>query len=265
MSAFDTISHFRLDGRVALVTGASRGLGLAIAESLAGAGADLVITGRHEDTLHDVAQSIREKTQRKVLSVVMDVGQIDDSRRTVDLAMQTFGKIDVLVNNAGVNQRLPALEYSEEAWDAVTDVNLKGAFFLAQACGQVMVPRRQGKIINILSLTTAWGLPTVVAYTAAKTGLAGLTRMLAVEWGAHNIQVNGIAPGFFRTELTKPVQQDIRNDWILHRTPLGRWGEPEELTGATIFLASAASDYVTGHVLWVDGGMTVGSDWRTGL
>jgi gluconate 5-dehydrogenase len=127
-----------------------------------------------------------------------------------------------------------------------------------------MIPQRRGKIINILSLTTAWGLPAVVAYTAAKTGLLGLTRMLAVEWGEHNIQVNGLAPGFFRTDLTKPVQNDVRSDWILHRTPLGRWGEPEELTGAALFLASSASNFVTGQMLYVDGGMTAGSDWRTG-
>jgi NAD(P)-dependent dehydrogenase (short-subunit alcohol dehydrogenase family) len=179
--------------------------------------------------------------------------------------VKNFGRVDVLVNNAGINQRMAALEYTEEAWDAVMDVNAKGAFFMAQACGKVMVAQRSGKIINILSITTAWGLPTVVAYTAAKAGLMQLTRLLAVEWGAHNVQVNGIAPGFFRTEMTQPVQDDARSDWILHRTPLGRWGEPEELTGAVLFLASPAADFVTGHVLWVDGGMTAGSDWRSGL
>jgi NAD(P)-dependent dehydrogenase (short-subunit alcohol dehydrogenase family) len=160
---------------------------------------------------------------------------------------------------------MPAVEYTEDAWDAVMNVNSRGAFFMTQACGKIMIEQRRGKIINILSLTTAWGLPTTAAYTASKAALMQLTRLLAVEWAQHNVHVNGIAPGFFRTELTQPVQSDARSDWILHRTPLGRWGEPEEIAGAAVFLASPASDFVTGHVLWVDGGITAGSDWRTGL
>jgi NAD(P)-dependent dehydrogenase (short-subunit alcohol dehydrogenase family) len=265
MAAYDTIHHFRLDGKVSLVTGASRGLGRAIAEALAGAGSDLVVTGRQPETLRPVAEAIAGRTGRRVLPVTMDLARRPDRERAVAAAVGEFGRLDVLVNNAGINQRLPAIDYTEEAWDAVMDVNVKGAFFLAQACGREMLPRRQGKIINILSLTAAWGLPTVVAYTAAKAGLMQLTRLLAVEWGAYNIQVNGLAPGFFRTEMTAPVQADARSDWIVHRTPLGRWGEPDELTGAALFLASSASDFVTGHVLWVDGGMTAGSDWRSGL
>jgi NAD(P)-dependent dehydrogenase (short-subunit alcohol dehydrogenase family) len=265
MAAYDIINKFQLDGKVSIVTGASRGLGRAMAEALAGAGSDVVLTGRQMETLLPVAVEIRKKTERRTLPIEMDIGQLPDIQRAVEEVVKNFGRVDVLVNNAGINQRMAALEYTEEAWDAVMDVNAKGAFFMAQACGKVMVAQRSGKIINILSITTAWGLPTVVAYTAAKAGLMQLTRLLAVEWGAHNVQVNGIAPGFFRTEMTQPVQDDARSDWILHRTPLGRWGEPEELTGAVLFLASPAADFVTGHVLWVDGGMTAGSDWRSGL
>jgi len=264
MAAWSTIESFRLDGQVSLVTGASRGMGKAIAEALAGAGSDLVITGRHMDTLTPVAEGIREKTGRRVVPIEMDMGVMPSIAATVDNALKEFGRLDVLVNNAAINTRMPAVEYTEEAWDAVMAANSKGAFFMAQACGKAMIERKQGKIINILSLTVAWGLPTVVAYTAAKAGLMQLTRLLAVEWGVHNIKVNGVAPGFIRTELTEPVQRDARSRWILNRTPLGRWGEPEEITGAVLFLASGASDFVTGQVLFVDGGITAGSDWRTG-
>ncbi|MFN4259885.1 MAG: glucose 1-dehydrogenase [Gemmataceae bacterium] len=265
MAAYDTVRCFRLDGQVALVTGSSRGLGRAMAEALAGAGADVVITGRHLDTLKPVADAIQTYTGQRVLPLSLDMADLAAVRQAPATIQQELGRLDILINNAGLNQRMPAAEYTEEAWDTVLNVNLKGAFFLSQACGQIMKELRRGKIINILSLTTAWGLPTTIAYTAAKTGLLGLTRLLAVEWANCNIQVNGIAPGFFRTELTAGVQNDQRSDWIIHRTPLGRWGEPEELAGAALYLASRASDFVTGQVLWVDGGMTAGSDWRSGL
>ncbi|MGE3809441.1 MAG: SDR family NAD(P)-dependent oxidoreductase, partial [Gemmataceae bacterium] len=232
--------------------------------ALAGAGSDVVLTGREQDTLEAVAQDIRQQTGRRAECVVMDLACLPDIERTAKTAIEKLGRIDVLVNNAGLNQRLEALEYTEEVWDKVIDVNLKGAFFMAQACGKQMAKQKSGKIINILSLTVAWGLPTVIAYSAAKAGLQQLTRLLAVEWAEHNIRVNGIAPGFFRTDLTRSVQEDQRSDWILNRTPLGRWGNVEELAGAAIYLASPASDFVTGQVVWVDGGMTAGSDWRTG-
>lgn len=265
MAAYDMIQRFRLDGKVSLVTGGSRGLGRAMAEALAGAGSDVVITGRDQSTLDPVAEEIRRHTGRRVLALQMDISDIASLPAKVARIVEEFGRIDVLVNNAGINIRQPALDYTEEAWDAVTGVNVKGTFFLTQEVGKVMMKQRRGKIINILSLTVAWGLPTVVAYTAAKAGLMGLTRLLAVEWAEYNIQVNAIAPGFFRTEMTRPVREDQRNEWILHRVPMRRWGEPEELTGACIFLASPASDYITGQIFWVDGGITAGSDWRTGL
>ncbi len=261
-SAVGMINTFRLDDKVSIVTGASRGIGLAMAEGLAGAGSDLVIVGRNIETLNPVAERIANESGRQVLPIQTDIGNMDEIEPLVKQAMDRFGKINVLVNNAGINARNPAEAYTEADWDAVTDVNIKGTFFLTQACGKVMIEQKGGKIINTLSLTSAVGLPTVIAYTAAKGGLMQLTKLLAVEWAVHNIQVNGIAPGFIRTELTKPLQEDSRNQWVLNRTPAYRWGEPEDLAGLTIYLASAASDFVTGQVIFVDGGYMAGSDWR---
>lgn len=261
-SAMRAIDKFRLDGKVSIVTGASRGIGLAMAEALAGAGCELVIVGRKIETLEPVAERIASESGRQVLPIQADIGELDAMDGIVHQTMERLGRIDILVNNAGINARRPAEEYTEADWDAVTNVNLKGTFFLTQACGKVMIQQQGGKIINTLSLTSAIGLPTVVAYTAAKGGLTQLTKLLAVEWAPHNIQVNGIAPGFIRTELTAPVRADSRNQWALNRTPAYRWGEPEDLAGATIFLASEASNFITGQVLFVDGGFMAGSDWR---
>lgn len=262
--AGEILQQFRLDGRVAVVTGGSRGLGKAFAEGLAGAGADVVITGREMKTLQPVAEEIASATGRRIHPIQMDVANLDDIRRSVDEVKAELGRLDILVNNAGINVREPALDFKEDDWDKVIDVNLKGTFFMCQACGRVMTEQGGGKIVTILSLTSRIGLPMVIPYTASKGGMMQLTKLLAVEWAEYNIQVNGIAPGFFKTELTKAVQQDQRNDWILNRTPAGRWGEPEELVGAMVFLCSPASDFITGQVLFVDGGFTTGSDWRKG-
>lgn len=262
--ATSILQQFRLEGKVAIVTGASRGLGLAFAEGLAGAGADLCITGRDMETLKPAAESTASATGRRVHPVQMDVGNMEDLRRTVDEVMEQLGRIDILVNNAGINIREPSLDFKEEDWDKVTDVNLKGAFFMSQACARVMKDQGGGKIVTILSLTSFMGLPTVVAYTASKGGMMQLTKMMAVEWAEYNIQANAIAPGFFKTDLTKAVQEDQRNNWVLNRTPANRWGEPEDLVGAMVFLCSPASDFITGQVLYVDGGFTAGSDWRKG-
>ena len=261
-SATDTIQLFRLDGKVSLVTGASRGIGRAMAGGLAGAGSALAIVGRKMETLEPVAQQIADDTGSTVLPIQADVGNLAEIDAMVSQTVETLGRLDVLVNNAGVNRRNLALEFTESDWDFVTDINLKGAFFLAKACGNVMQQQKSGKIINTLSLTSAIGLPTSVAYTAAKGGLLQLTKLLAVEWAEHNIQVNGIAPGFIKTEMTAPAREDNRNEWILNRTPAYRWGEPEDLAGLTIFFASKASDFVTGQMVFVDGGFMAGSDWR---
>lgn len=260
----DTIKQFSLHGKVAIVTGASRGLGEAMAFALAGAGADLAIFGREQNTIDDAATRIKAATGRKIMPIVADVGSVKELEAGVQNVVKEFGQIDILLNNAGINKRIPAMEISEEDWDAVIDVNLKGAFFMSRECAKVMAPRRQGKIITILSLTSFMGLPTVVPYSAAKGGMNQLTKLMAVEWAEHNIQVNGIAPGYFNTALTQPVREDHRNDWVLNRTPAGRWGDPIELGGALIFLSSNASNFVTGQILYVDGGFTSGSDWRKG-
>ncbi len=261
-SVANVIQQFRLDGTVSLVSGASRGIGSAMAAGLSGAGSKCVIAGRKLDTVTAVAAQITDATGNAVLPIQADVSNLQEIGDLVDRTVQTFGTLDILVNNAGVNIRNPALTFSEEEWDFVTGINVKGAFFLAQACGNVMAQQGSGKIINTLSLTSAIGLPTSVAYTAAKGGLAQLTKLLAVEWAEHNIQVNGIAPGFICTEMTAPAREDSRNAWILNRTPAYRWGEPEDLVGLTIFFASSASDFVTGQMVFVDGGFMAGSDWR---
>ncbi|MDP6356221.1 MAG: glucose 1-dehydrogenase [Planctomycetota bacterium] len=262
-NAFGIIDGFRLDGKVSLVTGASRGLGLAIAEGLAGAGSDLVINGRVRETLEEVAASIGEKAGRKVMIADGDIADMDFVRGVVPRIVEEMGHIDVLVNNAGINIRGDSAEYPEEDWDTVTGINLKAAFFLSQECGKAMIERGEGgKVINILSLASSIGLPGIPAYAAAKGGLTMVTKTLAVEWAPNNIQVNGIGPGFFATSLTEPLRQDFRNNWILRRIPTRQWGKPMELAGAAIFLASPASNYVTGQVLYVDGGFLTGTDWR---
>ena len=261
-SAIRTIDKFRLDDKVSIVTGASRGIGLAMAEGLAGAGSNLLIVGRRLEPLQLIAGRIANESGHQVIPIQADVGNFDDIGRIVEQTMDQFGRIDVLVNNAGINVRRPAEEYTEADWDTVTDVNLKGTFFLTQACGKVMIQQNAGKIINNLSLASAIGLPTITAYAASKGGLMQITKLLAVEWARHNIQVNGIAPGFIRTALTEPMRTDSRNRWVLNRTPANRWGEPEDLVGLTIYLASEASNFVTGEVIFVDGGCMAGSDWR---
>ncbi|MBV9865345.1 MAG: glucose 1-dehydrogenase [Abitibacteriaceae bacterium] len=261
---YQTLNQFSLAGKVAIVTGASRGLGESFAQALAGAGADLVLLGREQKTLDEVSGRIHDQTGRKIFSIATDVGQVTEIEKVVPFIVHEMGRLDILVNNAGINFRVPALEISEEQWDQVIDVNLKGAFFLARECGKVMTQQRSGKIINILSLTSFLGLPTVVPYSAAKGGMNQLTKLLAVEWADHNVQVNAIAPGYFRTAMTQPVRDDQRNAWVLNRTPAGRWGEPTELCGALLFFASNASNFVTGQILYVDGGFTSGSDWRKG-
>lgn len=261
-STIRTIDKFRLDDKVSIVTGASRGIGLAMAEGLAGAGSNLLLVGRRLEPLQSVAERIANESGRNVIPIQADVGNFDDIGRIVEQTMDQFGRIDVLVNNAGINVRRPAEAYTEADWDTVTDVNLKGTFFLTQACGKVMIQQNAGKIINNLSLASAIGLPTITAYAASKGGLMQITKLLAVEWARHNIQVNGIAPGFIRTALTEPMRADSRNRWVLNRTPVNRWGEPADLVGLTIYLASEASNFVTGEVIFVDGGCMAGSDWR---
>lgn len=248
------LDEMSLTGKTAIVTGASRGLGKAMALGLAEAGADVVLVSRGMPELRAAAQEIG-RLGRSALPISADVSNLKDVGAMVERVVSEFGRIDILVNNAGTTVRMPSESFTEEAWDKVIDVNLKGAFFCAQAVGKVMINQSSGKIINIASLLSVIGVPTAVAYAASKGGISQLTKTLAVEWAKYNINVNAIGPGYFRTDLTKPLQEDKdRSAQILSRIPMRRWGDPDDLKGVVVFLASEASDYITGQTIYVDGG-----------
>ncbi|HZF15082.1 MAG TPA: 2-dehydro-3-deoxy-D-gluconate 5-dehydrogenase KduD [Steroidobacteraceae bacterium] len=248
----DKGSPFDLSGRVAAVTGANTGLGQAIALALAEAGADIATLGRTEpvETAARIAALGRASQHFAV-----DLGAHPDFEPLVRDVVVRFGAVDILVNNAGTIRRAEALDFQELDWDAVINVNLKSVFFLTQAVARTMIGRGRGKIINIASMLSFQGGIRVAAYTASKSAIAGLTRLLANEWAARGINVNAIAPGYMATENTAALRADtVRNREILGRIPAGRWGDPADLAGAAVFLASGASDYVHGAILPVDGG-----------
>jgi 2-deoxy-D-gluconate 3-dehydrogenase len=250
MSGADQL--FDLRGRVAAVTGANTGLGRAIAEALAAAGADIALVGR-SDPKESVAAI--EALGRRATWVNADLGNKPDYARIVGDTVDGLGGLHVLVNNAGIIRRADAIDFTEADWDAVLDVNLKSVFFLSQAAARHMIPNGGGKIINIASMLSFQGGIRVPAYTASKSGIAGLTRLLANEWASQGINVNAIAPGYFATNNTAALQADSkRNAEILARIPAGHWGDPAELGGAAVFLASRAATYVHGIILPVDGG-----------
>ncbi len=244
---------FDLSGKVALVTGGNTGLGAGMARALAAAGCDIVGVSRSDDS--DTAQQVKALGRRYVgvSADLSDIAPVDDIVRA---ALEACGRIDVLVNNAGVIRRADALTFSEDDWDAVMNVNLKSAFFLAQAVARHYVEREQrGKIINVASMLSFQGGIRVASYTSSKSGMLGLTRLLANEWAARGINVNAIAPGYMATANTAALRDDEqRNSEIVARIPAGRWGTPDDLAGPVVFLASPASDYVHGHTLAVDGG-----------
>ncbi len=245
---------FRLDGKVALVTGPGRGLGQGMAIGLAEAGAD--IAGLYRSTYKDTQAQV-QALGRRFLAVQCDLAEasVADLGAIVDRVVQDLGRLDILVNNAGIIRRTPALEFSEQDWDDVIQVNLKAAFFLAQAAARAMEQQGGGKIINVASLLSYFGGILVPAYTAAKSGLAGITRALSNEWASKNINVNAIAPGYMATDNTAPLQANPqRNAAIVARIPAGRWGEPADLKGIAVYLASPASDYMHGAIVPVDGG-----------
>ena len=247
------LDAFKLEGQVALVTGASTGLGAAIASALAEAGADVACHGNTHAP--DATSEAIMKLGRKALAVTGDLSDRATPQTLIEQTINHFSRLDILVNNAGTIRRSPATEYSEEDWAMVIEVNLSSVFRMAQLAGRHMIERGGGKILNIASLLSFQGGITVPAYAASKGGVAQLTKALANEWAAKNINVNAIAPGYMRTDNTRALQQDeTRNRQILERIPAGRWGEPADLAGAAVFLASSASDYVNGHVLVVDGG-----------
>jgi 2-deoxy-D-gluconate 3-dehydrogenase len=245
---------FDLDGRVAIITGASRGLGAAAATALAEAGARVALLGRHMESLR-LQQQALEKKGAEAFPIVCDMAEAGQIEHAVRSAREHFGGIDILVNNAGIIRRAAATEYSLEDWNAVVATNLTGMFLISQIVGREMVARGSGKIINIASLLSFSGGMNVIAYTASKSGVAGLTRGLSNEWARHGVNVNAIAPGYFHTEATAALQNDpARYAALLARIPAGRWGEPEDLAGTILFLASRASDYLTGQIIGVDGG-----------
>ncbi len=248
------LDRFKLDGKVALVTGSATGIGRSIAIALADAGADVACHCRREEDAVETVAVIREIGRRSV-ELAGEIGDRDVSMGLVDQTVETLGGIDILVNNAGTIRRSPAAEFSAEDWDAVIEVNLSSVFLLAQAAGRRMIAQGGGKIVNIASLLSFQGGINVPAYTASKSAVAGLTKALANEWARSNVNVNAIAPGYIATNNTAALQADeTRNRQILERIPAGRWGEPNDIAGAAVFLASDASRYVNGHILVVDGG-----------
>ena len=246
---------FDLNGRTALITGSSQGLGFAFARGLAQAGAAVVLNGRNGQKLNAAADQLRAEGLR-VATAAFDVNDRAAITSEVTRIEAEFAPIDILLNNAGIHRRAPLLEMTEVQWREVIDTNLTSAFLVARAIAPRMIARRAGKIINICSVMSEVGRPTTANYAAAKGGLKMFTRAMAIEWAKHNLQINGIGPGYFVTELTKPlVDSPDFNQWICSRTPAGRWGQPEELVGAAVFLASRASDFVNGQVIYVDGGI----------
>jgi 2-deoxy-D-gluconate 3-dehydrogenase len=244
---------FDLHGQVAVVTGASRGLGQAMAVALAEAGADLVLVQRRESDLQTKQQI--QRLGRRCERVLCDLTRMEEVLQVIPQVVQTMGRVDILVNNAGIQRRAPAADFSEIDWEEVLAVNLKAVFLLSREAGKQMIRQGGGKIIHIASLLSFQGGVTVPAYAASKGGVAQLTKALANEWASKGINVNAIAPGYMDTDMNQALQQDVkRNQQILDRIPSGRWGRPDDLKGSVIFLASAASDYVNGHVLLVDGG-----------
>jgi 2-dehydro-3-deoxy-D-gluconate 5-dehydrogenase len=246
------LDKFRLDGKVALVTGGTKGLGKAIALALAEAGADVAVVSRTRDA--EVENAIL-RLERRYAHLALDLTQRENTRMVIPAVVESMGYLDILVNNAGIIRRASALEYSESDWDATLEIDLTATFLLSQAAARAMLARGGGKIINVASVLALQGGMNVVAYATAKHGVAGLTQALANDLASKGINVNAIAPSFFETGLTAAVRADPhRSASITARTPAGRWGTPEDIAGAAVFLASSASDFVHGAILPVDGG-----------
>ena len=247
---------FDLTGRVALVTGSSMGIGYGLAEGLAKAGAQVVINGRDAGRLAEAADRLAAGGAAAA-QAVFDVTEADAARDGIARVERDIGPIDVLVNNAGIQRRGPLEDYPVETWHEIIRANLDSVFFVAQSVAKHMIPRRRGSIINICSVQSELGRPGIAPYTATKGAVKMFTKGMAIDWGKYGIRVNGIGPGYFKTPLNAALVADEKfNAWICGRTPLGRWGEVEELVGAAVFLASDAASFVTGHILYVDGGVT---------
>jgi gluconate 5-dehydrogenase len=254
---------FDLSGKVAIVTGASRGLGQYFGRALARAGADLVITARKLDSL-DLFRKEIEGLGRRAVPLELDVRNYESIQKMAEAAEAAYGKIDILINNAGCNVRKPALEVGWDDWNLVLDTNLRGTFFVAQAVAKRMVPRRYGRIVNIGSVTAVFGYAGLAPYCASRGGVKQLTMSLADDWGPHGITVNCLAPGWFKTKQNEVLYQNQKwVDYLTDRIPLKRPGRPDDLDGTVVFLASDASQYITGQTLLVDGGISTGATKAT--
>ncbi|HVZ00707.1 MAG TPA: glucose 1-dehydrogenase [Dongiaceae bacterium] len=247
---------FDLSGRRALITGSTRGIGFALAGGLGHAGASIVLNGRDAATL-DAAAATLQAAGVAATGKAFDAADRAAVVAAVDAIEAEQGPVDILVNNAGMQHRTPLEDFPEEAWHRLMRTNLDSAFFVGQAVARHMIGRKRGAIINIGSVQSELGRPGIAPYAASKGGLKMLTKGMAIDWGRHGIRVNGLNPGYFKTELNAALVKDAAfSDWLTRRTPLGRWGEVEELVGAAVFLASDAASFVTGHMLFVDGGVT---------
>ncbi len=252
---------FSVANQVVLVSGGSRGIGKALARGFAERGAYVWITGRDDATLQATASEI-SVGEHRVRYAVSDVTRVNDCQLAVEVIIQAHGRIDTLINVAGINVRKPAVEVTEENYDAILGINLRGAFFMAQAVGRVMLKQKSGSLINIDSLNSAGPLKNVAPYAMSKSGMNGMTRALALEWGPSGVRVNGLAPGFILTDLTQKLWSDpTMQAWNTANCPLGRLGKPEDLVGTALFLASPAAAFLTGQTIYVDGGLVCGRAW----
>ena len=251
-----TAALFDLSERIALVTGSSQGIGFTLARGLAAAGATVVLNARNEEKLAAAAERLKAEGA-KVHVAAFDVTDQAAVTAGIEEIESNIGAIDILVNNAGIQRRMSLEDFPSETWDELMRTNLDSVFFVGQAVARRMIPRERGKIINICSVQSELGRPSIAPYTASKGAVKMLTKGMAIDWGKHNIQVNGLGPGYFKTELTEAlVKDEAFTSWLVGRTPSGRWGDVEELIGAAVFLASPASSFVNGHILYVDGGVT---------
>lgn len=247
---------FDLTDRIALITGSSQGIGYTLAKGLAAAGATVVLNARNQEKLEAAAERLRAEGAT-VHTASFDVTDQKAVAAGIEDIETSVGPIGILVNNAGIQRRMPLEDFPAETWDELMRTNLDSVFFVGQAVARRMIPREGGKIINICSVQSELGRPSIAPYTASKGAVKMLTKGMAIDWGKYNIQVNGLGPGYFKTELTEAlVKDEAFTAWLVGRTPSGRWGNVEELIGAAVFLASPASSFVNGHILYVDGGVT---------
>lgn len=247
---------FGLSGKRALITGSSKGIGYALAAGLSGAGADIVINGRNAERLDQAAAGL-SRSGASVTTAVFDVTDPQAVREGVASIEADTGAIDILINNAGMQHRTPLEDFPDDAWDKLMSTNLNSVFNVGKTVARHMIERKKGKIINICSVQTALARPGIAPYVASKGAVANLTKGMCTDWAKHGLQVNGLAPGYFETELTEALVADKEfSAWLANRTPAGRWGKVEELVGAAVFLSSDSASFVNGHILYVDGGIT---------